>query len=341
VEKHSHPATLATNCRQCALERVRNLRLDRVLVPLDGSQASERAIQYAAMLARWNEAEVTLFHVIHPGQPFVFYRQGVVRYPDALHDRSIVLASSYLSELAGRMKATGLNVKWGVASGDPGRMIAARADGGNFGLVVMSVKVPSPLRRLFQPRTLEHVWQRTATPVLFVKERQAGDNTTPLPLTEFIVPTGKDPVSDEAVPTAAALAAAAGVRLTILAAVVRKGSLTRALSPANDDPSGDAFAVRLRGLAASLSASGMSASVETRSGIPAFAIAGRQVAAPGSWLVMASSMPSGLGRTFLGSTAEGVLRNAPGPVLVQPYTAVIERRKAAVRTYDEGSLART
>ncbi len=297
-------------------------------MPLDGSEDAEQALPYAAMIAKWLDAELTLFNTVHPGPPFLYYREGQVRYPDQLQDRAEFLSNSYLSEVAKGLTEAGVKARWGVASGDAARLIAARAAGGEFGLIVMAVTVRSPLRRTLRPTVLEQFWRYTATPALIVKVRRRRKSVqTPLAPPELVVPLGGDSVSEEAGPYAAALAGASGARVTLIAAQVRRRrGLLDLYSGKPPDGKESKAEVRIREVAARLMKDRLTVQAEARVGIPAHVVTSRNNESQGSWVVMSSTMSSGIPRLLHGSTADGVLRNGRGPVLVVPSSVVAAKR---------------
>jgi nucleotide-binding universal stress UspA family protein len=332
MDQHRHTAPFDRPCRACALDRARRLHLDRLLAPLDGTVESEQALPYAAMVARWLDSEITLLHVIHPGPPFHFYRPGQVRYPDALHDRASVLASSYLSEVAARLNAAGVPARWAVASGDAAQIIPERASGGGYGLTVMAVHPHSPVKRQFSPGVLERMWRYVATPVLFLHQQRAGvaGEGVQSPA-EFIVPMGGDPASSEAAPYAAALAGGSGARLTLLASLVTKRRQEAELHAGEGGSSSKSPLARMQEVAAYMRQDRIRVQVETQVGLPARTIINRQNGSPGAWVIMSSLMPHGVMRTFFGSTADGVLRLGRGPVIIVPMSGVAERRAETIR----------
>ncbi len=330
IEQNEHTHSNGGPCRACALEKARKLGLDRILVALDGSSLSETSVPYAAMMARWLDAELTLFHVVHAGQPFHHYRQGQVRYPDALHDRAAMLASAYLGEISARVTASGVRCRWGTATGHAAQLIVSRAAEGGYGMVVMTVRTLSPLRRALDPGVLEEVWRTTPVPVLFVRERLATTAVlAPTPPPEFIMPLSGNPASPEARPVASALAGASGATVTLLSALVTRRSQDNGMRVGSDPGGGSA--ARMQESASQLREDRIGVQTVTRAGIPAHAILSRQRESPGSWVVIASTMSHGFSRTIFGSTTDGVLRGARGPVVVVPMAQVAARRALRVR----------
>ncbi|MCH2530631.1 MAG: universal stress protein, partial [Dehalococcoidia bacterium] len=55
--------------RRDSINRGNSLNLNRVLVPLNGSQHSEQILPFATMFAEWFSGEITLFHSLPPTHP--------------------------------------------------------------------------------------------------------------------------------------------------------------------------------------------------------------------------------------------------------------------------------
>lgn len=126
--------------------------ITRILVPVDGSEHSERAVAFAIELAVRFEASVTFVHVLTR----VLARQQLKRYvehlqsasePDEIEIESVKKALSRSGETEGaglleRVKseaeAAGVgDVNTSLADGEPAGVIVREADRGGYDLVVM------------------------------------------------------------------------------------------------------------------------------------------------------------------------------------------------------------
>lgn len=104
-----------------------------ILVPLDESEYSERALSHAQELASANEGRVTLLTVLlRPDSPNIPH---VPKLDAASEQRAQV----YLDGIVERVRASGFqNVETHVAFGEPAGAIADLAKSGDADLIVMS-----------------------------------------------------------------------------------------------------------------------------------------------------------------------------------------------------------
>jgi nucleotide-binding universal stress UspA family protein len=133
------------------------MKLDKVLVPLDGSPLAEAALTAAVDLVRER-----------PGATLILLRAAEASTlpgadPTEAQVRVVREAESYLEAVAARLAAQGLtNVK------TPAIVEAARA--GKVDLIVMSTHGRSGLGRLLLGSVAESVIRGTRTPILLVRD---------------------------------------------------------------------------------------------------------------------------------------------------------------------------
>jgi len=134
--------------------------LKRVLVPVDFSDCSKKALQYAIPLARQFDAELTLLHVVEPYQAFC---------PE------IPLCEGPSTEAA-RIAFDGLVIetpfKAVVREGEPHTQIVAAAKEMAIDLIVLSTHGRTGLAHVFLGSTAEKVVRHAGCPVLIVRERE-------------------------------------------------------------------------------------------------------------------------------------------------------------------------
>jgi len=141
------------------------MRLDRILVPLDGSALAETALDAAVDLAR-----------LHPGATLVLMRAVDARPlpgsdPRVLHERLLLEAEAHLGQLASRLSDKGLeHVETSVWYGPAGPAIVDAAESGKVDLIVMSSHGRSGLGRLVFGCVAEDVLRGTRIPILVVRE---------------------------------------------------------------------------------------------------------------------------------------------------------------------------
>ncbi len=140
----------------------------KILVPLDGGELAERAIQQAEEIAKATEAEVILFHV---GQnpirtvPIAAGQTEVTKATQNVVDK----AGGYLEKMASPLKAKGIKVRCEVEVGEPTGRILGKAHKEDVDLIVMSTHYEGELHKLVTGSIAEKVLLGTKRPVLLVK----------------------------------------------------------------------------------------------------------------------------------------------------------------------------
>ena len=135
---------------------------DKILLPVDGSNASERAVHVASDLASRYGAEIIVLNVRE-----YEYLYGVEAAAEGFQD-AIDLVDRYVR----RMKDAGLNARGEVASalhGGTAREILTLADHEDVHLVVMGTHGLSPWRRLVLGSVAHKVLHSARVPVLVVQ----------------------------------------------------------------------------------------------------------------------------------------------------------------------------
>jgi len=143
----------------------------RILVPLDGSDLSERALEPAFQLAEKFAAEVVLLRVIAlddmtavvagSGPQFMHLRD--VREE---HDRAE--SEAYLHGILSQAQANQVPVKTRVAFGAAPEMIVQVADQTQAELIIMSTHGRSGLNRFLYGSVAEAVLRGTQLPLLLI-----------------------------------------------------------------------------------------------------------------------------------------------------------------------------
>ena len=91
------------------------MNFTHILVPVDGSALSSKALRQAARLAKGTRTRITALHVIPPFEPAVFV-DGVVPYPELFSPKEYEASTrAYAAKLLGRaaavVKAEGARVE--------------------------------------------------------------------------------------------------------------------------------------------------------------------------------------------------------------------------------------
>ena len=145
--------------------------INHILVPVDFSAHSERAVQYATTVANRFGARLQLLHVVE--DPFVTGAWSsevyVPNMPELLGTLTNA-AQQRIAELKERLAAHGFVVETDVVTGQPARTIVEHATSGGFDLIVMGTHGRTGLSHVFMGSIAERVVQKAPCPVLTVHE---------------------------------------------------------------------------------------------------------------------------------------------------------------------------
>ena len=288
-----------------------------IIVPLDGSRLSERALPYAESLAR------TI------GRPIVLVEAATVTprtREDTEHARLRAgdEAQAHLEALAGDLAARGVPAEVVVELAAPAEVIEETARARQAQLIVMTTHGWGGGSPWVLGGVAEHVLRRSRVPVLFL---------SPLALTRgdasrlhgpVVVPTDDSLLSERIFPVVQHLARHLDVPVTLLrvidpvsyyagSAMLPYGAM---VSQTLVDDAVAAACSTLESEAGRWRELGIKTTAVVRSGSPSEVIAGVATELPAGWIAMASHGRGGIGGFVLGSTALRVLRQANVPVLI-------------------------
>lgn len=138
----------------------------KILVAVDGSACSERAVRFAAELARPAGAELVLVFAAAPrGAPTEPY--GVAqRELEALAEES---GSRMLEELRTRIAEPGVNLSTRIIRGDPAEELIATADREDADLLVVGSRGRNAAARVLLGSVSDRVVHACKRPVLVVR----------------------------------------------------------------------------------------------------------------------------------------------------------------------------
>ncbi|MBP1900862.1 nucleotide-binding universal stress UspA family protein [Halorubrum trapanicum] len=138
--------------------------IERVLVAMDGSDLSERALRYA--LDGHPDAEITVLHVVGGASPMMGQAAGIALSEageDGIHDAAEPVFER-AHEIAAEYDAA---IETIVEAGRPARQIIDHAEG--FDVVVLGTHSGSLADRLFVGNVAKTVFQRSPVPVTVVR----------------------------------------------------------------------------------------------------------------------------------------------------------------------------
>jgi nucleotide-binding universal stress UspA family protein len=145
--------------------------ITRILVPVDFSPHSEKAVRYAMTLANRFGARVSLLHVVE--DPFVtgaWQAEAFVPNMPELLDVLAKAAQSQMAELQTRVAAQGVALTTTIIKGQPAGAIVDEATAGDFDLIVMGTHGRTGLSHAFLGSIAERVVQKAPCAVLTVRE---------------------------------------------------------------------------------------------------------------------------------------------------------------------------
>ena len=145
------------------------LRLKNILVPIDFSECSKKALQYAIPLAREHQATLTLLYVVPPIYGTGEY--GAIDYAE-LEANMRVNGEKQLARLAADEVGGDISNQPLVRVGSPTQEIIETARSLPADLIVISTHGLTGLKHVFLGSVAEHVVQRAPCPVFVVRERE-------------------------------------------------------------------------------------------------------------------------------------------------------------------------
>ncbi|HSH46286.1 MAG TPA: universal stress protein [Longimicrobiales bacterium] len=261
--------------------------IERIAVPLDGSETAEMAFPLARTLARGLGVPIELIHV-----------HGVTYGHDdeeGIEKEVVDAAQGYLEDKAGKLEEEGFSTRTTLLEGVVASELAGHLAGEGNGLIVMTTHGRSGMSRFWLGSTAETLVRCSPWPVLLVRPDQ---RYLPDSLDRVLVAVDGSERSEHALAWGRILAKAAGATVTLLQVVPDD----KATSGAEEYLQGIARDGEEIATVTSESASGaiLEEAKDRSAGLVALTTRGRGAVA----------------RTLFGSVADKVLRTAEVPLLV-------------------------
>ena len=147
------------------------LRLKKILVPIDFSETSKKAFQYALKFAEQFDCEITLLNVVEPISATVGAPLAVETFPDTEDEFSE--AEKKLAVLAAESHVNGANsVNSLVRVGHAPNEITKAAKELDVDLIIIATHGYTSWRHLCIGSTAERVVRAAPCPVLVVREKE-------------------------------------------------------------------------------------------------------------------------------------------------------------------------
>jgi universal stress protein A len=147
------------------------IALKRILVPVDFSPLSKKALQYAIKLAREFDAAVNLFHVVEPEIPPAF--DGFMIAPPPISNGINARCANRLNKLASSVRSAGLDrVEAAIGTGLAAHEIVEAAKENEVDLIVIATHGYTGWKHFAIGSTAERVVRAAPCPVLVVREKE-------------------------------------------------------------------------------------------------------------------------------------------------------------------------
>jgi len=191
------------------------MTIDRILCPVDFSDFSRRALDYAVTLARWYGSRVTVLHVDHAPFP------AVTQLAPLAPVEPVVVTPSDLEQIRRRIAAftpaeaqARVPVEAKAAAGDPAREILAEAASAD--LIVMGTHGRSGFERLVLGSVTEKVLRKATCSLLTIPLSAPPAGAVPVLFRRIVAAVDFSGVSMCALRHAASLAAEVAAHLTVM-----------------------------------------------------------------------------------------------------------------------------
>jgi nucleotide-binding universal stress UspA family protein len=159
TEREPHLGSVAKkvslNAKTSVLIARERKEISKILVPVDGSENSQKAFEHAVALARETDSKMTLMNVLEPS----FFK--------VKPELSKEIGSQILSQAADHAK--GVKVDQKLESGDPAETIIKIARDEEYDLIIMGSRGHGAMKRWLLGSVSDHVIHYTDRSVLLVK----------------------------------------------------------------------------------------------------------------------------------------------------------------------------
>jgi len=305
---------------------IQALRFRTIVVPIDFSSPSRKALEYARALAKQFRTAVHLVHV------FDVQYEAPVLAPLYASDAEVQeKMGRRLRALADEFELPMASRRCHVRIGKSHTAICEAAQHLNADLIVTATHGYTGLKRLLLGSTAEGIVRHAPCPVLvvrvkereFVKARGSKRAGTTFQLKQVLVPTDFSGHAQKAFRHALAFAKPFGAKVTVLNVVYAQYFAANAEYLAYDYPelleeTRRAAKNEMAQFIRSTSWKGVPVTTKIEEGYPVEQIVARAAEFGADLIVTSTHGRTGLQHALIGSTAEQVVRHAGCPVLVVP-----------------------
>jgi nucleotide-binding universal stress UspA family protein len=153
-----------------------NVEISKILVPVDGSEASMNAFDYAMFLAKNIKSQLIAMHAIKPGDAYDYMQDLLIENLDTVTTSDSLVqtikqdADRWFTDIKRKSSASGIQVRTGIVVSSKGieQTIIDYAGREGVGLIVIGTKGTGFTQRMLGS-VASHVIDNSAYPVLVVK----------------------------------------------------------------------------------------------------------------------------------------------------------------------------
>jgi nucleotide-binding universal stress UspA family protein len=313
--------------------------IQRILVPLDGSDMAAQVLPHVRALATLFGARVTFMQATADEASNVDVGPG----PD------------FLAFAAADLASTGIATDTLVAQGPPADAILDTAEQHSVDLIALCTHGRGGIRRFLLGSVAANLIGNTTMPLLIVRAKQASVDGVPTQTIDFrkiLVPLDGSPLAASVLPIVGEIAAKAGATVVLLRAMPEPNeeaatsssiqmlrSITGVKTEGADGAMADPYASQLEHeregaqssldlAAAALQRSGIQTETIVEFGSAAETILRVASAQNADLVAMGTHGRSGLRRFLLGSVADRIVRYSEAPVLLMPNLAAVNQKSS-------------
>ncbi len=170
AKRKSPPARTSSKKKARAKKSSVKIVLDQILVPVDFSDNSKKALQYAIPFAEQFHASITVLYIVEPAVFPSDFGFGQMSFPDV--EREMVeKAETELQKIVDDLPAT---VKFHpvVLSGIPFVEVTTYADEHDIGLIILATHGRTGVEHILFGSTAEKIIRKSPCPVLVVRAEE-------------------------------------------------------------------------------------------------------------------------------------------------------------------------
>jgi nucleotide-binding universal stress UspA family protein len=277
--------------------------MQKILIPLDGSNLAEASLSVARTIGSVFDSEITLITVasvgVHDTRPDPVFSGGLGFKEEGEY-------KLYLEHIASNLSNNGISAKTMVVDGPVVEAIGNRVGNGQD-LIIMSTNGRSGIKRLMMGSVASRVVQTSSTPILLLKPTD-GWRSRGTDFRQLLVALDGSPHSERVLPYVSLFAQSFASKVTLLTVPVGNASAAYQAQLGH----------YLQGVAEELLAEGVQVEVMVTGNGPARTIVRISHEHKADLIMLATQGRGGFDRLMLGSVADRIIQTMPCPLFLVP-----------------------